>query len=66
MCRGQNNGIFRIELILGTKARNMSPILGEDFLFRDHLILETKFNIKWSKNATIFEEFQKCAAIGKS
>ena len=45
MCHGQNNGIFRIELILGKKTRNLSPILGEDYcFFSDHLILETKFN----------------------
>ena len=44
MCRGQNNNIFRIELILGTKARNLSLILGENFFFSDHLNLETKFN----------------------
>ena len=40
---GQNNGILKIELILETKARNLSPILGENFFFSDHLILETKF-----------------------
>ena len=31
MCHGQNNSIFRIKLILGTKARNLSTILGENF-----------------------------------
>ena len=63
--RGQKNDIFKIELIFGTKARHLSPILGENyFFFSDHLILETKFK-KWSKGVAIFEKFQKYAAIGK-
>ena len=55
MCRDQNNDIFRIELILKTKARNLSPILGEDLFFRNHLILETKFN----KNGLKVPQFLK-------
>ena len=45
MCHGQNNGIFKIELISKTTARNLSPILGEDFFFfGDHPVLGTKCN----------------------
>ena len=55
MCRDQNNGFFRIELISGTKARNLIPILGEDLFFRNHLILKTKFN----KNGLKVPQFLK-------
>ena len=57
-CRGQNNGIFRIKLNLGTKARHLTPILGENFFFSDHLILETKFNKKALKVPRVLKYFK--------
>ena len=58
MCRGQINGISRIALILRTKAKNLSPILGENlFFFSDHLILESNFN----KNGVKVPRFLKNA-----
>ena len=65
LCRNQSNGIFRIYLILGTEARHPRTILGENFFFSDHLILETKFNENSLTGAANFEKFQKCAAIKK-
>ena len=58
MCRGQSNDIFRIELILGTKARNLSPILCEALFFRDHLILGTKFNKNGLKVPQLLKDFK--------
>ena len=66
MCRGHNNGIFRIELILRATARNLSPIMDENFFFySDHLILETKFNkndlkaLRFLKNSKTVPQSEK-------
>ena len=61
MCRGQNNSIFRIELILGTKPRNLSPILGQKkFFFNVYLNLETKFNRNGLKMPRFLKNFKMC------
>ena len=57
--------IFRIELILGKKARNLSSILGEDLFFKDYLILETKFNKNGLKVPQFLKNFKNVAQLGK-
>ena len=46
ICCDQNNRIFWKQLNLGTRTKDLSPILGKDFFsfFRDQLILGTKLN----------------------
>ena len=58
MCRGQNNGIFKKRLNLGTK-------LGEGFFFRDYLILETKINKNAPKVSRFLMSFKNMPQMEK-
>ena len=69
MCRGQKNGSFKIELVLGIRVENLSPILGKNFFsffFNANLILETKFIKNDLKVPRFLKDFKNVPQSEKS